>query len=59
MPAGYHLRKLGHGELGSAQQLMIDRCVDSGAALAACAARRDYQLEVADDAGAVRIVVTP
>jgi hypothetical protein len=59
MPAGYHLRKLGHGELGTAQRLMIDRCVASGAAQAACNARRDYQLEPADDGGAVRIVVGP
>lgn len=59
MTAGYHLRKLGHGTLGPAQQLMIDRCVAAGSTIAACAARRDYQLEAADDTGPVRIVVTP
>lgn len=59
MAAGYHLRKLGHGALGVAQQQMIERCVAAGATRGACAARRDYQLEPADDAGDVRIVVTP
>jgi hypothetical protein len=38
---------------------MIDRCAASGAPAAACATRRAYQLAPADDADAVRIVVTP
>ncbi|HUS27390.1 MAG TPA: hypothetical protein VMZ53_02745 [Kofleriaceae bacterium] len=65
--AGYHLRRLVQAgpsaaaapHVSAAQQLMIDRCVASGASLAACTARRSYQLAAVDDTDLVRIVVRP
>jgi hypothetical protein len=57
--AGYHLRKLVNATPGTAQQVMIDRCVASGAAPRACETRRSYQLVPVEDAAPVRIVVTP
>jgi len=58
--AGYHLRRFATvTEPSSPQQLMISRCVESGATQPACAARRGYQLGAADDDEQLRIVVTP
>ena len=57
--AGYHLRRYTTAAPSSAQRTMIERCIASGAAAAACGSRRAYQLAEAGDAEPLRIVVSP